>query len=285
MPLFVPRSSSQYWTYDNWGANPSTTIGASVVPGTSNAEGSWAALAGSANMVQQSVGVHLLVHSGAVAGSAKPQLMDVGVDPAGGTSYTSILTNIPVGCSPAPTVAGLRAFFFPIAIPANASVAARIQGASATAGTVRVAAKFFGQGTAPETLPVGSFSETVGTVTNSDGVSFTPGNAADGSWSDLGATTTPCWWWQYGYQINNATITAKYTYIELAWGDATNKHVMFRDMHGGTTNEVVGLLAGTSLTWMGGYHPVPVGAHIYIRGRCNNAPDTGYNALAIGVGG
>lgn len=285
MPLYVPRSSAHYWTYDNWGANPATTIGASVVPGTSNAKGSWAALAGSANMVQRSVGVHLLVHSGAVSGSAKPQLMDVGVDEAGGTSYTTILSNLPMGVSPGLTAAGTRQFFFPIAIPAGASVAARVQGASATAGTVRVAAKFFGQGTAPETLPVGTFSETIGTVTNSDGVSFTPGNAADGAWADLGATTTPLWWWQYGYQINNATITAEYTYIELAWGDASNKHIISRDVHGGTTAEVAGLLTATSLAWHSAYYPVPVGAHIYIRGRCNNAPDTGYNALAIGVGG
>jgi hypothetical protein len=31
--------------------------------------------------------------------------------------------------------------------------------------------------------------------------------------------------------------------------------------------------------------PVPAGVNIYIRGRCNGAPDTGYNATVIGIGG
>lgn len=283
--LHVEKSSSQYFTYDNWGANPSATIGTSVTPGASNVEGSWTQVASSANIAQDIYGIYLQVFGGATSAAQKGHLLDIGVDPAGGTSYSPIISNLVCGSSPALTAAGAREFFFPFFIKAGSSVAVRIQGNNATAGTVRVATRFYGYRTVPEMLPVGQFSETIGTITNSSGVSFTPGNAADGSWVDLGATAKNMWWWQLGYQIDNATITAEYTYIELAWGDGTNKHTIFKIMHGGTTGETCGAAAQTNLLWMAAYARVPAGAHIYVRGRCNNAPDTGYNAVAIGIGG
>ena len=283
--LHSPPLSAFNWTYDNWGTNPGSTIGTSVTPGASNAEGSWTQVASSANIAEDVYGFYLQVHSGATSAAAKPQLLDIGVDPAGGTSYTAIITNLVIGSSPALTVAGNREHFFWFRIKAGSSVAVRIQGANATAGTVRVPIRFYGKPSRPEVVPNGAYSETLGTITNSDGQSFTPGNAADGSWADLGATTLPLWWWQLGYQINNATITAEYTYIEVAWGDASNKHTMFKVMHGGTTGETCGLAAQTQLLQVAAYNPVPAGANIYIRGRCNNAPDTGYNATVVGVGG
>lgn len=279
------KSSAQNWTYDNWGTNPAATIGTSVVPGASDSEGSWTQIASSANIAQDVYGFYIQVHSGATSAQIKQHLLDIGVDPAGGTSYTAILSNLAIGNSPTLTQAGNREFFFPIFIKAGSSVAVRIQGSNATAGTVRVVAKFYGQRSAPGMIPVGTFTETLGYTSGTLGTTVTPGNAADGSWADLGATSSPLWWWQLGYQINNGTITAEYTYLELAWGDASNKHTIFKMMHGGTTGETAGAAAQTNLLWMAAYAPVPAGAHIYVRGRCNNAPDTGYNVTVVGVGG
>lgn len=277
--------SSYNFTYDNWGANPASTIGTSVVPGATNAEGSFTQIASSANIAADCYWIYLQIHTGATSAAAKNHLLDIGVDPAGGTSYTAVISNLQVGAAPALTVAGAREFVFPFFIKSGSSVAVRIQGSNGTAGTVRVAARFYGRPTRPEAVPVGTFSETLGTVTNSSGQSFTPGNAADGTWVDLGTTTNAMWWWQVGYGIDNATITAEYTYIEVAWGDASNKISMFKDMHGGTTGETCGLAAQTQMLVCAAYNPVPAGTHIYIRGRCNNAPDTGYHATVIGIGG
>jgi hypothetical protein len=93
------------------------------------------------------------------------------------------------------------------------------------------------------------------------------------------------WWWQLGYQINNTTITAEYTYIELAYGDASNKFIILKRFHGGTTNETCGSMMDAALLWPEAYCRVPAGSTIYVRGRCNGAPDTGYQAAAIGIGG
>lgn len=285
MALFPQGLSAYNFTYDNWGANPGASIGTSVIPGASNAEGSWTQIASSANIAQHCYWLYVQVFAGATAATAKNHLLDVGIDPAGGTSYTAFLSNLQVGSSPALTAAGAREFIFPIFIKSGSSVAVRIQGSAATAGTVRVAARFYGHPSRPENVPVGSFAQTFGTVTNSSGQSVTPGNAADGSWVDLGTVSSPLWWWQMGYGIDNGTVTAEYTYIEVAFGDVTNKVSMFKVMHGGTTGETCGLAAQTQMLACAAYNPVPAGAHIYVRMRCNNAPDTGYHCTVVGIGG
>lgn len=285
MTLLTPALSSYGFSYDNWGNNPATTFGTSVVPGASDAEGSWTQIASSANITDECYWVYIQVHTGATASAAKNHLLDLGIDPAGGTSYTAFLSNLVVGAAPAVTQVGNREYIFPIFIRAGSSVAVRIQGSNATAGTVRVAARFFGQPSRPELVPRGAFSETFGTISGTLGESITPGNAADGSWVDLGATSSILWWWQMGHQVNNATITAEYAFLELAYGDATNKVQILKVMHVGTTSETCGLAAQTSLLACVAYQPVPAGAHIYVRARCNNAPDTGYNVSVVGIGG
>jgi hypothetical protein len=284
MTLYPAYPSGTSWTFDNFGANPSATPGTSVTPGASNVEGSWTQVASAANIANDVYGFFLMVSGGATSTAAKNQLIDIGVDPAGGTSYTAIISNLVCGASPLLTAPGNREHFFPMFIKAGSTVAVRIQGSNATAGTVRVAMQFYGKPAGPIMIPTCYVSETIGTITNSSGVSFTPGNAADGSWVSLGTTVRPLWWWQLGYQVDNGTITAEYTYIDLAYGDGTNKHQIFRVQHGGTTGETCGLQLQTQLCHFAAVRPVPAGATIYVRGRCNNAPDTGYNAVAVGCG-
>lgn len=283
--LHVQPQFTSKFTYDNFGTNPTGTEGTSVVPGTSGAEGSWTQIASAANIAQDIYGILMRVHLGSTSGSQKAHLLDIGVDPAGGTSYTAVISNIVCGHSGTVTVTLGHRFFFPFFIKAGSSVAVRIQGSAATAGTVRVAARFYGYRARPEFLPVGHFSETIGTITATDGVAFTPGNASDGSWVSLGTTAKPMWWWQLCHQVSNLNITAEYTYIDLAYGDASNKHIIMRAIHGGLTTESVGELLGANLNMFDAYCPVPGGSNIYIRGRCQNAPDTGYNAVAVGIGG
>lgn len=282
--LYVPKQSYQSFTYDNWGTNPASTMGTSVVPGASNAEGSWTQIASSANIAQDIYGIYLQIHSGASSAAAKLHVLDIGVDPAGGTSYSAVITDLVCGASPALTVAGAREHYFPFFIKAGSSVAVRIAGSNATAGTVRVAARFYGQRSEPAVFPAGTYSESYG-VSGTSGTAITPGNAADGSWVQVGTTALPIWWWQLGYQINNGTITAEYTYLELAVGDASNKMSVFKVMHGGTTGETCGLAAQTQMLWHAAYQPVPAGTNVYVRARCNNAPDTGYQVGVIGIGG
>lgn len=285
--MLLPQKLSRHsFVYDNFGANPGVIPGIDVTPGISDAEGSWTQIASSANIAQDIYGFFLWIFRNSVATptTGKNFLLDVGVDPAGGTSYTAVISNIVCGSAGPITAAGGHQFLFPLFIKAGSSVAVRIQGSHGTATASRVAARFFGQPSGQERMPVGGVAETIGAITGSLGVSFTPGNAADGSWVLLGATTNPLWWWQVAYQVNNGVITAEYTYIEIAFGDASNKHVIMRRMHQGTTNEQIGSLLNGNMNIFEAFCPVPAGTNIYIRGRCVDAPDTGYNGVAIGIG-
>lgn len=281
--LIVPTGPTWGWQYHNGGTNPSATPGTSVTPGASNSEGSWTQIASAANIAFGVWGIWLSVSGGNTTGTDKSHLLDIGIDEAGGTNYTAILSNLVCGQSQAGST-GCNEWYFPLNIPAGSTVAARVQGVASTAGTVRVFAMFFGKPSHPELLPRGEVTETIGTITNSGGVGFTPGNASDGTWQSLGTTTRNLWWWQLGAQISNGTITAQYTWVDLAYGDATNKDFIIRafplSIYG--TAEIAAQPFNHHM--LQGFCHVPAGSTIYVRGRCSTAPATGYNAVAIGVG-
>ncbi len=273
--------------FRNWPANPAfvSAVTINVTPGASNVEGSWVQAASAANLSQDSYWMHFIVYDGNTNAAQKDHLLDIGVDPAGGTSYSPIISNIVCGCTGGGQNTGGKQFLFPFFIKAGSSVAVRIQGSNATAGTVKLAAVFYGQPSRPEYIPVGSFSETIGTITSSQGVGFTPGNAADGTWQLLGATVKAMWWWQLGWQVSNATQSAHHTYIELAHGDATNKHVIMKTLVHPATTEQQNDSTKSNLHFTEAYCPVAAGTNIYVRGRNSAAPVAGYNAVAIGIGG
>jgi len=281
MALYTPKHGARFFKYNNFGANPSATFGTLITPGNGS-KGAWAQVASSANISRDIDSFYVDIHTGATSAATRPQSIDIGVDPAGGTSYTPIIQNLFCGNAPGVTAAGERAYFFPMRIRAGSSVAVRSQSNATT--TFRVGIEFYGQPSAPEMFPVGSFSETFG-VSGSSGTSITPGNAADGAWALIGTTTKPLWWWQLGYTINNVTITAEYTYLELAFGDASNKYSIQTIMHGGTTAEVCYHASQPHLLWPVAYCPVAGGTNLYVRGRCVNAPDTGYQVGIVGIGG
>lgn len=285
--MLLPSSLSSYgFAFDNWGANPSSTPGLSVVPGASNVEGSFTGhiLATGAQLTQDCYWLQLIVSGGFTSANQKDHLLDIGVDPAGGTAYTAVISNIV--CGQSGDIAGVPTpFVFPLFIKAGSQVAVRIQGSNATAGTVRVSAKFLGQPSRPEAVPIGMFSETIGTITNSTGVAFTPGNAADGTWVSLGTTVKPMWWWQLCYQSSSATVTAERCYIDLGWGDVTNKKIIIRSMRAGQANESSHPFLNGNEFFASCYQPVPAGGELWVRGRCENAPDAGYSAVAVGIGG
>jgi len=269
--------------YHNGGTNPSATPGTSVTPGAGNAEGSWTQIATAANIAFGVWGIWVSVAGGNTSGAQKDHLLDIGIDEAGGTSYTAIISNLVCGQTQAGST-GCNQYYFPLNIPAGSTVAVRVQGNNATAGTVRVWAMFFGKPSHPELVPRGEITETIGTITNSGGVSFTPGNAADGTWASLGTTTRNLWWWQLCVQVSAGTITAQYTRCDLAYGDATNKTLIIQALPIGFygTAEIAAQVNAAHM--LQGYCHVPAGSTLYVRGRCSTSPTSGYNAVAIGVG-
>jgi hypothetical protein len=272
----VPRFA---WSYSGT-ASPATSPGVAVTPGNGS-KGSYVALASGANIANDVYGLWINVNTGSTSTVARPIRLDIGVDPAAGTSYVVELADILCGASAAYATGLGYMYYFPIFIKAGSSVGARAQGIETA--TLRVWAKFLGRPTNPDLVRAGQWAETVGSPSGGGGVSFTPGNSgAEGSWASLGTSVRACWWWQVSAQINNGTITALMYFIDLAWGDGTNKTMI---------QENIPLFApGTSETmcfWnaQNGFADVPAGATLYVRGTCSGTTVTGLTALAHGIGG
>jgi hypothetical protein len=282
--LYTPKQSYQSFEYNNWGAIPSVTIGKSVIPGASNAEGSWTMTIDAANVKTDIYGTHIQIIAGATSSWAKLHVMDIGVDPAGGTAYQPIISNLVCGNTPPVTSGGAREHYFPYYIKANSSIAVRFSGSNVTPGTVFVAQKIFGKPSDQSMFPKGTYSETYG-VTGTEGTSIIPGTNVEGNWTLLGTTSRPIWWWQLGYQLQNNNLTTEGTVITLAVGDNTYKQIIFKMMHIGNTAEAACLYIQPNILWQAAYRPVPAGTNVYVRARCNSAPDTGYQVGVIGIGG
>lgn len=272
------------WRYTNLTGAANTTAGLLVTP-VVGSKGSWGTLVSGANMAKDCEGIFLWIHSGGTASANRLSVIDLGVDPAGGTSYTAVMSDIICGKAGLVAGSGSGAFklFLPFKIKAGASLGVRSQSSETTG--FRVGCTVYGQAGSQLPFPAGSYAEVLGYAGSLLGTSFTPGNATDGGWASLGTTTRNTFAWQSIFGINNTTVTAEYTYIDLAYGDASNKYLINRRMHAGNTSEYIGDTMGSCINPYEVFCDVPAGSNIYVRGNCLNAPDTGYVAMAIGIGG
>lgn len=257
---------------------PSLTPGVSITPG-SGAKGGYTQLASGANLAQDSYGIMLWINTGNTTATIRDILMDIGLDPAGGTSYaqTGGINNIFVPQA-SNAIQGGRFFYFPLFIKAGTSVGARAQANNTS--TVRCAAWFYGNPTRPENLAVAQYSETIG-VSGNGGTPFTCGNtSAWGSWTSLGTTTRPCWYWQLAWGHNVAVTTAQMYFAELGYGDGSNMVTIIPCMpmfNPGTAEQSGNIVYD-------GVWEVPAGATLYVRGSATGTAET-TEAVAVGLGG
>jgi hypothetical protein len=257
---------------------PSTTPGVAVTPGSSS-EGSYVQLVSGANLAYDCYRIRLWFNAGNTTGTIRDILADIGLDPAGGTSYSQVggIDNIFVPQA-SNAVGGGRWFEFPLFIKAGTSVGVRGQASSTS--TFRCAAWFFGRPTNPQNLVFGQYAETIG-VSGNGGTPYTNGNsAAWGSWTSLGTTTRPCWYWQLAFGHNIGTTTAQMYFAELGYGDGSNMVTIIPCMpqfNAGTAEA-----SGNPFAW--GIWEVPAGGTLYVRGSASGTAET-TEAVAIGIGG
>lgn len=272
--LGVPKCSWG-WTYTNVTAR--TTPGAVITPGTSS-EGAWYDLVHYSDVVADVYMVRLWVCAGNTTGTIRNIVIDLGVDQAGGGSYTAVISNIL--CSQASNaVDGGIWMTFPLFIKSGSSIGVRAQ--SSNTSTVRCNVYLYGNPSNPAAIATGQYSETLG-VSGVVGTSITPGNSnAWGSWTSLGTTTQRCWHWNVFGGFANTTTTALMYQMELAVGNGTSYNTII-------TRKPLFLPGNTERTGMpdiSGVWEVPAGATLYARATCSGTTVTGFSAVAIGIGG
>lgn len=281
MSLAIPHASNTLWTSTNQSDVPSTSVGTSVTP--SGSGGNWTRVRTAAEVSEDVECIFLCIGSTSSSGANRLVSVDVGVDPAGGSSYSTVLSRLLCGKANTIYNTGGTKFVFPLRIKAGSSIAVR--GLSNYTTSFYVIIKLYGKRGRSGVFPVGTYSQTIGYSSAATGTSFTPGANNYGGYYTLGTTTKDLWWWQSAWALSNSTVTAEYVNIQFAWGDSSSKRIIHTRLHAGTTSETCLDTLGENLVWHASYCEVPAGSTLYVRGNGYSSPDTGYSALLIGIGG
>lgn len=282
--LYVPAGFNTFGLHTpSWGTTrPSATFMTSVTPAVGSF-GSWYQVG--SDLAYDCYGVLIAINNNFASAAGRNTMLNVGVDLAGGTSFTSVIPDLICG-SVDSYIAGGRSgngawYYFPLFIPAVASVGVQAQGTVATAFYCGM--MFLHKPLDPSHLRLGSFAEAIGYGTRPNGTSITPGTTSEGAWTSLGTTTKKLWWWQLGMQIPSADTTwgGGAMHVDLAVGDASNKDVIIQDM-------AINFSASEGLMntnpFVGVERAVPASSTIYARAQFSGTLDT-YYICAYGLGG
>lgn len=280
--LFVPNYAGALCANtSSWGtARLSNTMGTSVTPGTGG-YGSYAAV-GSA-LTSAAYGVRVIVHSNYTNGAIRETLLNVGYDPAGGTSYSVLIPDLQ--CGSAGVIVGAAAgpieYVFPLYIPSGATLAVAAYGDVATAFYAGV--QVFQAPISPESIKCGTFVKSIG-VSGTGGAAVTAGTSSEGAWTSIGTTTAPMWYWQVGWGGDAAgAMNPNGVAIDVAVGDGSNYEIIIQENYRqGDTTERFAMMGSQAL--LGYYHPVPSGSTIYARAQVSTALDANTTAIVYGVG-
>lgn len=286
MALFTPFGQDFQWSYSTQsGTRPSTAgFGVSVTPGVAPAFGSWFQVASAANVTREVYGILINFNNNFGSNAIRNALVDVGVDNAGGTNYTTVIPFLVAGSA---TTYGLGAggiwYYFPLYIKSGSSVAVRSTAVVATA--FRAYVTLFGEPRRPDSVRAGAYVDAFGAqvLNTTTGTGITMGTTADGAWQQLGsATTRSYWWWQAGFAQVDQSMTAASVHVDLSAGNATFKKILLENQYWSVTGTEQ--ISCAPLT-VNSYNNVASGQNIYGRAQSAAAADSSPNLIAYGLGG
>lgn len=174
---------------------------------------------------------------------------------------------------------GPKSWYFPLYIPANTRIAARVAGARGSAACY-VTVDLYGGNGYPDYEP-GSRVTTYGIGTVPDGTTITPGaSGATGSWTQITASTSEDHKYLIpSFQVSGDTTTNRRHFtVEVGVGAATEELVTqpFRYQTG--TNEFMGCIAEMPLKV-----DVPSGSRLVMRASNGGTNDGPYNGAIHAV--
>lgn len=255
------------------------TSGASV-----NTDGSWASLLGA---LAHDVHYLTLAFQGNISGAATIgcALVDIGADPAGGTNYSEIISDLLVssnaqGATHKPYQYG---FAFPLYIKSGSTLGVRARAAVASR-VLNVRVWAFGNPTHPEMWWCGSNVETLGaTPASSRGTTITPGvSSAWGSWTNIPSSGTTSGRYgaiQVGYGGENTTaMQLQYSYVRVGYSNADLPGCPYWHIESNTSEQAFFQVAGQPI-WC----DIPVGTQMQAAAACSQP--SGVDTLEVTIYG
>ena len=205
--LCTPGNTFNF-TVDNFGSTYSDTGVGTNSPGHANANTKGANTAMIAALAEDCYGLAILFSGGFTAATTRRALVDVLIDPAGGTSWSVLIANL-LSCGASYQPGGYW-YYFPIFLKAGTALGSAHQDLVATTQALRVGYRVYGRPSHPHLLRVGSRVDTFGAVTGTTtGTAFTPGTSVMGALSSsFGTMTRDAWWWQCGFAYDDNNVAS-----------------------------------------------------------------------------
>lgn len=217
--------------------------------------------------------VNVYVAGTGVNGSDTSGLLDVGADPAGGTSYTAVIPNLLIGHTPAGTnLSESGMVTVPVYIPAGATVAIRNQGI-VTSDVAEVGLTVHGGIPTSDPYPQIGLVVDYGTATASSS-GTTPANAIAnvlGAWVELTAATThPHRGLTVAMQGADNSFVASEFLVDIGIGAASSEVAIIERIHAfGHQAEELWITTNGRV-----YHrPIPEGSRLAVRAQSSAADE------------
>ncbi len=255
-----------------------------------NAYGTVVALISGATLTDDAWGIELFVQAVSLIGGAgtRDGIIQLGIDPAGGTSPT---TTYDIVVGPASvwnvTLGGVGVWIrLPLFVKAGSSITCAGSVNSATLTAFNVACQVRCRPSRPDQLRKGMYIDTFGAnLAASNGTAYSSGSfsatGAEGSWVQIGsALTRSLFFLDFAVGISNAVITSEIYSFDIGIGDASNKRIVISNAFVGAANA-----SGTTKPSTGAYCHAAIGDLLYVRGQASAAPSTGVSVSIFGVGG
>lgn len=184
--LLVPSGTNTFGSsVKSWGTTrPGAAFGVVVSPSIGS-KGAWTQLFAATS--SPSYGILVCINSNNTSAACRATVVDIGVDPAGGTSYTTVIADLQGGNAVGYTTgSGGLYYYFPLYIPAGATIGVRANSTVSTSFNVN--ATLAQKPTRPALVRQAAYVDTFG-ISGNAGTAITPGTTSEGAWTLIGATT------------------------------------------------------------------------------------------------
>jgi hypothetical protein len=266
------------------GTRPTIAMGTSITP-AQNAYGSYSTLISGASLTDDVYEIEICVCNVAIGGTARDSVAALGIDPAGGTSFTKVTDLV---CGPAAGYTGVSVnvggyfYRFPYFIKAGTSIGMAMSVNSATVTSVNAFVRCRCRPSRPDLVPVGKWIDSYGvTLASSNGTGITPGTTSEGTLVALGTASRAGWWVEFGYGCNNSAMQAGIIDVDLAVGNGSNlKFPILNHPVADSSSDSLSKRPGA-----GRYCLVANGDILYGRAQTGATLETGHSMAAYVVGG
>lgn len=285
MPLFQPATPEFNFIYSNVSATrPAAAWGFSHTAGVAPAFSTYATLVAAANITTDIFGIELIFNNAALAATTRNLLVNIGIDTAGGTAFTTRIPALLAGHAGVFTIGGGISYYFPLYIPSGSSIG--IQAAGTTAFAFNTAVRLFGRPRYVDSIRAGSYVINYGTTAaTATGSAITIGTTAEGAYTQVGvATTRNHWYWQMGHTFVDTNVAASGIAFDLAVGSSTtvNKQIFQDQYFFYDGSERIWNLPLSQFSYYGNS---TVGDLVFIRGQSSGVAETSLSVAAYGLGG